>query len=79
MRKHIEDLIEAKAIVSRMPVGSGDGYGYGGGIILTIGNRSLFVGESHYPQEFAEELAERWNAKDFSTQPQEEQERQKGR
>jgi len=63
MRKHIENLINAPAIVSRMPSGSGDGYGYGGGIILTIGDRSLFIGEANFSKEFAEEIAERWNTR----------------
>lgn len=62
MRKHIEDLMEARATVSRLPVGSGDGYGYGGGVVLTIGDRSIFIGETNYSVEFANEVAKRWNA-----------------
>ena len=63
MKNPIEDLMVAQATVSRMPVGSGDGYGYGGGIVLTIGDRSLFIGESNFSKEFAQEIAGRWNAR----------------
>jgi hypothetical protein len=74
MRMPIDALRKAQATVSRLPLGSGDGYGYGGGIILTIGDRSFVVGEASESYELADEIAKRWNAKNFSTTTKEEQE-----
>ena len=47
-----------KAIVSSLPVMSGDGYGWGGEAVLTIGDQSVVIGDIA----LAEEIAERWNA-----------------
>lgn len=51
-----------RAIVSYLPGHSGDGYGWGGGVILVIGHQSLFVGEGGESSKLAEEIARRWNA-----------------
>ncbi len=53
---------KARAIVSRMPLFSGDGYGWGGGAVVTIDGMALLLGEGSYSHELAEEIAERWNA-----------------
>lgn len=52
-----------EARVSYLPSHSGDGYGYGGGAILTIGELALPVGEGYVAGRIAEELAARWNAR----------------
>jgi len=41
---------------------SGDGYGYGGGAIVTIGDRSIQFGEGREAWQLAIEVARRWNA-----------------
>ncbi len=48
------------ASVSRLPYRDGDGYSYGGEIVVTIGDRSILLSEGDF--KFAEELALRWNA-----------------
>lgn len=58
-----ERFKNSKAIVSHLPVHSGDGYGYGGGAIVTIDGVSIPIGEGSKAHEIAEEIAERWNAK----------------
>ncbi|PWJ80574.1 hypothetical protein C7441_112116 [Pseudaminobacter salicylatoxidans] len=55
-------LTESEAIVSRLPWFYGDGYSYGGQIILTIGGRSVSFGNSGEDELIAIELACRWNA-----------------
>lgn len=55
------DFKKEKAIVSHLPGFSGDGYGYGGGSVLTIGGISLLLGEGSDANELAWELANRWN------------------
>lgn len=52
---------EEKAIVSHTPCFSGDGYGYGGSVVLTIGGASLLLGEGERANELAWEIANRWN------------------
>lgn len=52
----------SKAIVSALPGHSGDGYSYGGSVILTIDTRSLMIGESREDYHFAMQLADAWNA-----------------
>jgi len=56
-----------KAVVSHLPGFSGDGYGYGGGTVLTIGSRSLLLGEGEAANELAWEIANRWNASPVSS------------
>jgi hypothetical protein len=55
-------LRQAEARVSYLPSHSGDGYGYGGGAILTIGDVGLPIGEGFVAGRLAEEMAARWNA-----------------
>jgi hypothetical protein len=52
------------AKVSELPSHSGDGYCFGGGVILTIGERSFFIGENYNRRDFAlaQEIARRWNS-----------------
>lgn len=57
-----DELSAAPATVGFLPCGSGDGYGYGGGAVLTIGDRAIFFGEDGYSAWFANEVAKRWNA-----------------
>lgn len=57
-----ERFKKAKAVVSRTPCFSGDGYGWGGGAAVTIDGMVLLLGEGSYSHELAEEIAERWNA-----------------
>lgn len=56
-----EKLRKGEAVVTTLPVYSGDGYGYGGGTVLTIGNRSIQFGEGFEAYKLAEEVARRWN------------------
>ncbi len=64
---YFEDVLERsglkgeKASVSFLPGRSGDGYNYAGGTILTIGEKSIFVGESANDTALAYELARAWN------------------
>lgn len=51
------------AFVSMLPCRDGDGYSYGGEIIVTIGDRSFLL--SARDSKLAEELALRWNARRF--------------
>lgn len=48
-----------KAVVTRMPGYTGDGYNWGGEVLLTIGDRSIPFGNEF---DLVEEVAERWNA-----------------
>lgn len=54
-------VVEMRAHVSRLPWRDGDGYSYGGDVILTIGRRSFACGASKDDEAFAKEVAERWN------------------
>ena len=51
-----------KALVSKLPEHSGDGYGWGGGTVVTIGRHSIMLGEGMPAHILAEEIARRWNA-----------------
>jgi hypothetical protein len=55
-------LLNERAIFSTTPVFSGDGYGYGGAAVLTIGPLSVHLGETPIGMLLARELAARWNA-----------------
>jgi hypothetical protein len=44
-----------------LPYGSGDGYGYGGGAVLTVGDRAFLIGEGNDATKIAKELARLWN------------------
>lgn len=46
-----------RATVSFLPYMTGDGYGWGGEAVLTIGDASIIIGD----RSLAEEIAERWN------------------
>lgn len=51
------------ARVSRLPYRNGDGYSWGGEVILTIGERSIMLGPDRQEMDFARELALAWNAR----------------
>ncbi len=57
-----EEMENAKATFSRMPIYSGDGYDYGGAFIVTIGDVSINFGEGHVSGKLAEEVVRLWNA-----------------
>ena len=50
-----------KALAGNLPCFSGDGYGYGGGATVTIGQTTILLGEGKDKDELARELARRWN------------------
>lgn len=50
------------AKVSRMPWRNGDGYSWGGDVVLTIGDISLMLGSKNEDFSFALEMARRWNS-----------------
>lgn len=54
-----EDREEAR--VCSFPAFSGDGYGYGGGAVLVIGETAIPFGEGHKARLLAEEIADAWN------------------
>jgi len=58
----VEDTKRSPARVTYLPSYSGDGYGYGGGVILSIGNHAIPLGEGYEATKLAEEIARRWNA-----------------
>ena len=60
--KTIDDFRNEEARVSFLPVYSGDGYGFGGGTILTIGTLAINLGEAPFTRAIAKEIADRWNA-----------------
>ena len=57
--------MDNRATVCHLPIHSGDGYGYGGGTVLTIGPFAFPFGESPKAAEIAEELARLWNSVHF--------------
>lgn len=44
------------------PSNSGDGYSWGGGHFVKIGERLLFIGEDFPASVLAKEIVRRWNA-----------------
>jgi hypothetical protein len=54
-------MMAATAVKSCLPVSSGDGYAYGGGAVVTIGNFSILFGEGEPAHWLAQEFADRWN------------------
>jgi hypothetical protein len=50
-----------EARVSYLPYSTGDGYGYGGGAVLTIGGLALPIGENRDAAKVAERIAWLWN------------------
>lgn len=54
------------ATVSRLPYHNGDGYSWGGDVLVTFGERSIFIGTNQDDMRFARELADAWNAKEPS-------------
>lgn len=52
---------ELEARASWLPYHTGDGYSYGGGAIVSIGDRAIMVGEGDGSYELACEIARRWN------------------
>lgn len=59
---------ELTATVSRLPYHDGDGYSWGGEAILTIGDKSVFIGAGKEAFELAKEIALRWNASPLGEQ-----------
>lgn len=57
-----DDKNDWPASVSRLPWRSGDGYGWGGEVVLTIGLQSLLFGNDRADEALAREIARRWNA-----------------
>lgn len=53
---------EPVAIYSELPRFTGDGYDYGGGAVVTIGDKSILLGEGSDARILARELVRRWNA-----------------
>lgn len=54
-------LEEREAQVSRLPSRSGDGYSYGGEVVLTIGDKSIIMGSSTEDYDIACHMAMAWN------------------
>lgn len=50
-----------EARVSRLPWRDGDGYSYGGDVILTVGLRAIALSNSKDDEDFAKRLADAWN------------------
>jgi hypothetical protein len=50
------------ASVHTLPGFSGDGYGYGGGCVLSIGDRAWQFGEGEIAAQIATRLAKLWNS-----------------
>ncbi len=53
-------LEDHEAIVSCLPTYDGDGYGYGGGVVVSIGPYAIPFGCQNH--ELADEIVARWNA-----------------
>lgn len=51
-----------KAVVSFLPCGSGDGYGFGGGAIVSYHGHALVIGEGQNSRRLAEHIAKALNA-----------------
>lgn len=51
-----------RAEILMLPGYSGDGYGYGGGIVLSIRGKAIPLGEGSEAKDLAEEIARRWNS-----------------
>ncbi|MFC6487323.1 hypothetical protein [Nitratireductor sp. GCM10026969] len=73
MKTRLQEIVDRffseEAVVTTLPAFSGDGYGYGGGTILSIGDRSIQFGEDYEAHKLAEEVARRWNASLPTPQP----------
>lgn len=59
LKAHGLDTAPAKAAM--LPYHSGDGYSFGGGAILTIGEFAIPIGEADGSFALAKEIARRWN------------------
>lgn len=57
------------AKVHVLPTHSGDGYGFGGGVVLTIGEFAFPFGEGRDAAAIAREIARLWNSSEGSEQP----------
>ena len=55
------DFQTDRAQSSKLPEHSADGYGWGGGAVLTIGTKSILLGEGKDAHALAAEIARRWN------------------
>lgn len=56
-----DQTIGLTANATSLPMKSGDGYGYGGGHILTIGNHAFDFGEGETAGQIARKIARLWN------------------
>ncbi len=54
--------MDKKAVVSFLPSGSGDGYGFGGGVIVSYEGHALVIGEGQYSSLLAQHIAKALNA-----------------
>lgn len=57
------------AIVSRLPFRDGDGYSFGGDVILTIGKHSVQFGIGQDALNLANRVAEAWNVYEQNEEP----------
>lgn len=64
-------LSEAQATLSRLPFRDGDGYSYGGDVVVTIGDRSILLGPGGEAEELGAEIVRRWNARRAALEGQE--------
>lgn len=51
-----------QATVSRLPYRNGDGYSYGGEVVVTIGKQSFLLDAGAAAEELASEIVRRWNS-----------------
>jgi hypothetical protein len=58
-----------EAKISYLPIHSGDGYGFGGGVILTLDDLSFNFGEGPRAKKIAEEIVRRWNIANTASAP----------
>lgn len=58
----LDEADQEGARVSTLPAYSGDGYGYGGGVVVIIGQWAIPLGEGNFALKLGKEIAERWNA-----------------
>ncbi len=58
----MSEFFKEEARVSQLPWRNGDGYSWGGEVILSIGGTALLVGSGNPDLRLAMEIARRWNA-----------------
>lgn len=55
------EITEVQATVAFLPWNEGDGYNWGGGALLVIGETAIPLGCGQPAKELAQEIARRWN------------------